>query len=457
MDPYKTNRLGAAIQRGLSELIATRVKDPRVGLVSISQVELNRDHSRAKVFVAVTGEEEDRAASLAGLRQARGFLQGQLGRLLRLRTVPELQFAHDDSMDRGFGIEAKLRELEQQGEFESEQERLRRLRVEDLEPAAELLEPLREAGSVWITGHWNPDPDCAGAALALGAALAGLDREVTVFRFADSPPGLATLPGWEDTVDADAAEALLAESPPELVLLVDCHRSDRTGPLQDVIDRVERVVCIDHHLVSGRRAPVPGWLEDRAESTCTLAYRVIQELAGEEALDQDTATNIFAGLAGDTGGFRFDNVKPATFHLAARLAELGVDTAGVQQRLLYERRRQGLELMERALASVTYAGGGRVAVMRISQEDLTATGANMAETEGLVNLLMSVTGVVYAVLLKEVEKDVWRGSLRTDTGDVQAVAASFGGGGHVRAAGCTITGPGDEVVARLTEALLAAE
>ena len=459
MDPYKTNRLSAAMQRTLSDLIATRVKDPRVGMVTISQVELNRDHSLAKIFVAVTGDDEERDLSLAGLKKASGFLQHQLGRVLRMRTLPALKFYYDDSLDRGFGVEQVLRDLEDQGEFESESDRRRRLRLEDLELPRELVEPLETAESIWITGHWNPDPDSMGSALALAAVLRDLDKDVTVFRYPDPPPGLTGLPGWSGSTPAAEAPSLLAEGPPDLVLLVDCHRTDRCGELQDTLDRVENIVCLDHHLVSGRRAPVPGWLETRAESTCTLAYRLIQELTDHdpEAIDVDVATNLFAGLAGDTGGFRFDNVGPATFRLAADLAERGVNTAELQHQLLHQRRRQGLDLIQRALAGVTYSGGGRVAMVRVALADLAATGAAMAEAEGLVNMITSVDGVAYAAVLKEIESDVWRVSMRSQAGDVQAVAAAFGGGGHVRAAGCTIRGTGDEVAVQVTEALLAAE
>ena len=459
MDPYKTNRLSAAIQRTLSDLIATRVKDPRIGMVTISQVELNRDHSQAKIFVAVTGDDEERELSLAGLKTASGFLQHQLGRVLRMRTLPALRFHYDDSLERGFGVEQVLRDLEDQGEFESESDRRRRLKLEDLAPPGELVEPLEAAATIWIAGHWNPDPDCMGAALALAAVLRDLDKEVTVFRYPEPPPGLTRLPGWSECTPTSEAPAMLLEESPDLVLLADCHRTDRCGDLQDTLDRIETIVCLDHHLVSGRRAPVPGWLEARAESTCTLAFRLIQELTDHapEAIDVDVATNLFAGLAGDTGGFRFDNVSPATFRLAADLAERGVDTAELQHQLLHQRRRQGLDLIQRALAGVTYSGGGRVAVTRVALADLAATGAAMAEAEGLVNMITSVEGVVYAAVLKEIDNDVWRVSMRSPVGDVQVVAAAFGGGGHVRAAGCTIDGTGDEVAVLVTEALLAAE
>lgn len=459
MDPYRTNRLAADIQRLLGDLLATRVKDPRVQMVAISQLELNRDHSQARVYVTVTGDESEQQEALRGLRRAAGFLQREVGNGLRLRSTPTLVFALDEGLERGFGVQKVLHDLAVQGEFLDEDEKRRRLRHEDLEPPRELLEPLRAAGTIWLTGHWNPDPDCAGAMLALAAVLRGLDREVAAFAFPDPPDGLATLPGWELTTPVDQAPELLAAQPPDLALLVDCHRTDRCGELRDTLDRLPAVLCLDHHLVSGRRAPVPGWLEPRAESTCTLAYRLIQVLTdgAADAIDAEVATNLFAGLAGDTGGFRFNNVAPATFRLAGELAARGADTSEVQHRLLHQRSRAGLDLMHRALGGLVYAGDGSIAVLRVDRAMLRASGATLAESEGLVNLLTTVDGVRYAALLKEQEQGVWRVSLRSRQGDVQAVAARFGGGGHRAAAGCTIEDEGDEAQAQVIAALLEAE
>jgi len=463
MDPFKKNRMNSAIQRALSDLIAMRVKDPRVGLVSISQVEVNRDNTVAKVHVAVTGDDIDRKKSLAGLRKASGFLQTQVGRNLRMRAVPQLHFVYDDSMDRGFGVEEILKELEDKGEFLDEKERRRQLTLDDFEPPEELVDPLLEANTIWMVGHWSPDPDCIGSCLALAEVFRAMDKDVTVFRYPEPQRSLVALPGWDETVDVSEAEGMLAEEAPDVALLMDCHRTDRTGPLRDTLDKLPTVLCVDHHLVSGRRAPVPGWLDARAESTCTLAYRLIEILADEdeEAIDglitKDVATNLFAGIAGDTGGFRFDNTTPMTFRLAADLAERGVDTAGLQHTILHERRHQALSLLQLALAGSVFTGGGKVAVMRVTRDMLAGSGATMDETEGFVNILTSVSGVRYACLLKEQEPNVWRASLRTQGGDVQSVAAAFGGGGHKQAAGCTIEGDGDEVAAEVTEALLNAE
>lgn len=474
MDPYKTNRLNAALQRTLSELLETRVRDPRVGFVTISGVELNRDHSVAKVFYSVlgqnlgdrsAGEPDDgtRASTEAGLKQATGFLQAQVARILELRATPELRFVPDDSLDRSEAVEAVLKDLAARGEFRSEAERRRALTLADFVPPRDLLEPLRAARTIWIAPHFNPDPDAVGSALALCDALRHLGKDAVVLRYPDPPLGITWLPGWKHGLDVGAAPARLAAAAPDLGVLVDCHRTDRLGPLQETFDRLPRLVCIDHHLVTGRRAPLPGWVDDRAEASVTLVHQVIMALhaaADPETVDDDDpitlniATNLFAGLAGDTGGFRFENTLPMTFGLARDLAARGVDTAAASHRVLHQRRRAGLDLLQRCLATCVWTAGGKVVTARASLAVLAETKAAASETEGFVNILTSVEGVQYAAFLKETAPDVWRASLRAMAdGDVQAVAARYGGGGHRRAAGCTIEGTGDDVAAEIGAAL----
>ena len=464
MDPYKTRKLNHSVRKTLSLLLETAVKDPRVGFVTVGGVELNRDHSVAKVYVSVLGDEREREQSLAGLRKARGFLQGRLARALRLRQTPELRFVYDDSLQRSEGVESVLQDLEQRGEFETEAQRRGKLQLTDLRPPAELLRALCAARRVWVVPHWNPDPDAMGAALAMGEALAGIDKEVTVWCYADPPLGLADLPGFAAVSLADDAPEAYETRPPDLVLLVDCHRTDRCGHLAETLDRTAEIWCIDHHLVSGRKAPLPGWVDERSCSACTLVHRVIDELArGAGGLCEPfaptvaMATNIYTGLVNDTGGFRFSNTMPLTFELAGELAAQGVDTAAVARQTLHRYRQAGIALLERVLGSFVYHAGGRIVTALVTREMLAETGAQLADSEGFVNLATAVDGVKYVAFLKELETDVWRVSLRVrGDGDVQSVAANYGGGGHRQAAGCTIEGSGEAVLQRLVVELTAA-
>ena len=460
MDPYKTSRMNHAIRRKLSELLQAAIKDPRLEFVSIGAVDLNRDHSVAKVYYSVLGDDGDKERSLAGLKKARGFLQGRLGRSLRLRQTPELRFVYDRSLDRSLDLEQVLSELEERGEFESENQRRRRLQLEDLVPPRDLLAALHGGKQIWVVPHWNPDPDAVGSALAMAGALRALGKEVLVVSYPEPAVGLVDLPGYDLSVPADEAAHVLQEDPPDTILLVDCHRPDRCGPLADVLSGLPNSWTIDHHLISKRQAPVPGWVEARACSTATLVYRVIEELAAGSdegpslQLDLDLATCLYAGLLNDTGGFRFPNTTPLTFELARRLTLLGVDPAAVARQTLHRHRRQGLDLLQRTLATFEYAAEGRILSYCVDQEMLAATGTVLADTEGFINLATAVEGVEYVLFLKELEPEVWRVSLRASGGgDVQTVAARHGGGGHRPAAGCTVPGRREDVLATLVSEL----
>jgi len=115
MDPYRTNKLNQSILEVLSQLLQASVKDPRVGFVTLNAVKLNRDHSVAKVFFSVMGDEEDRKTSFIGLKKARGFLQTKLVRTLGIRQAPQLRFEYDETVERALDMGAVLDGLADQG------------------------------------------------------------------------------------------------------------------------------------------------------------------------------------------------------------------------------------------------------------------------------------------------------------------------------------------------------
>ncbi len=467
MDPYRKNKLSQAILEVLGELLQSQVKDPRVGFVTLGEVKLNRDSSVAEVFFSVLGDETARQDSLRGLKKAKGFLQSKLTRTLGLRAAPDLRFVYDDSVERGLALDDVLDGLRDSGELLTEDEKKRRLSLDDLEAPVDLLRGLREAEKVWVVPHHNPDPDAIGSALALYLALREMGKDVRVFSYPDPAMGLADLPGYGDVTLSTEAEEIFDAEEPDTLVLVDCHRIDRTGELAETLERFEKRLCIDHHLVSGRRAPEAGWVEARSCSTCTLVYGVITALAAGDGegdddddafeLSLDMATNIYAGLCNDTGGFRFSNTMPFSFELARRLSALGVDTAEVAATTLHRYRPAGVALMQRVLATFAYHDGGRILTLHADRAMLKDTGGSMTDTEGFVNIATAVDGVVYVAFLKELDDQVWRVSLRTrDGGDVQSIAARHGGGGHRQAAGCTIEGAVEDVTALLVDELTAA-
>ncbi len=454
MDPYKLDRQSSAIRKALGEIVEVDLKDPRVGFVSINEVRLNRDQTVAEVFVSVIGDDDAKRDSLRGLKKARGFLQGKLGDVLRLRRTPDLQFILDEAVDRGMGIEAILEEL--QGEPEAD---LSELTLDSFVPPRELLDTLAAAARVWVVPHFNPDPDAMGSALALAAALRAGGKEATALVYPDPPSGFAALPGIDDALLSTDAEAAFAEAAPDLVMMVDCHGTGRAEDLAAVLDKAPAAWCIDHHLADDSK--LPGWIDARASSASLLVMRVVEELSDGELdgvaefeFDADMAACIYAGLVTDTGGFRFPNTLPVSFEAAEALARTGIDVADLAERVLHRRTRGGMELLKAVMATFTFHEDGRVVSLRCDRAMLESSGGVMSDTEGFVNLATAVEGVCFAVFLKERDDGKWRVSLRAVCdGDVQSVAASRGGGGHRLAAGCTVDGPPEAALEDLVAAL----
>lgn len=462
MDPYKLQRQNAAIRKVLGELLAVEVKDPRVGFVTINGVELNRDQTVAEVFVSVLGDERERKDSLAGLKKARGFLQGRLSDVLRLRATPDLRFIYDESLDQGLGVETILDELSARGEFVDEAERRRRRTLDSLEPPLDLLAALAGAGRIWVVPHVNPDPDAMGSALALAEALRAAGKEAEALHYAEPPAGCESLPGYADALDPEAVAAAFADDEgPDLVVAVDFHHLERTGDLEPLLARAGAAWCIDHHLDGNGPAPLPGWIEPVASSASLLVLRVIERLVADGQQDAPAidltatmATNLYAGLYTDTGGFRFPNTLPLSFEAAARLVSAGADAADVAERTLHQRSPASLALLARVLDTFDYHHGGRILTLRVTREMLAATSTTMADTEQFTGLASAVSGVRFVVFLKEREDGAWRVSLRTDAaGDVHTAASQRGGGGHRQAAGCTATGDPETLVAALVAEL----
>ena len=453
MDPYRIKRQNTAIQKVLSELIASDVKDPRVGFVTVNGVELNRDQTVAKVFVSVLGDPGEVSKSLRGLKKARGYLQGRLSDILRLRSTPDLRFIHDDTLEKGMSVDEILSDLADKGEFKDEAERNRDRDLASLEPPLDLMKAIERGRTVWVVPHWNPDPDAMGSALALGEALSEMGKDVTVLRYPDAPAGFPELPGFDATPEPEDLPGRLESEDPDLLLLTDCHDLSRTGDYADFLSRIPDAWCIDHHLL-GSRAPLPGWIEPLACAASLLVMRVIEELLPEadgEVLTLTMAENLYAGIVADTGGFRYPNTLPLTFEAAHRLSRMGIDTSRLAEKLLYQRSRAGLQLLQAVFPTFEFHADGRILSLHVTQEMIRAAGATLSDTEGFISLAAGVDGLEFVVFLKDQGDDVWRVSLRSlGEGDVQDVAAGFGGGGHRQASGCTISGD----VASLTEELV---
>jgi phosphoesterase RecJ-like protein len=317
-------------------------------------------------------------------------------------------------------------------------------------PPPELLRLLQQKDCFLLATHVNPDADGVGSMLGLAGALRRVGKTVCAVRHDEAPSTFTHLPGWEQTSGYDQCRG-----PFDAVILFDCHEIERIGPAARSLGGGETVVVIDHHLTEdGGGDGHLEWVEPRAAASAALVHSLLRTATGL-SLDGDAATCLYAGLLTDTGGFRFSNTSAETLAVASDLVAHGADAAGLAEAFLHRRRPETLRLLSRVLDSFDYRCDGRVVLARMTQAMCEATGARMEDTEGFVNFATSAEGVELVALLKEETQNRWRISLRAnDPHNVRRVAQVFDGGGHAKAAGCTIEAPLEEVERRLLDALI---
>lgn len=349
----------------------------------------------------------------------------------------------------------------------------------DLAEAARLI---REAGSATVVTHAKPDGDAIGSVVALVAALRHLGLAATGRLVGPVPASLLPLIGNEPVCVLQPGEAMPDAA---LVVIVDTGAYVQLGPIADwVRARLDRTLILDHHL-SGDVAAAHRWVDGDAAACAEIIAALLDHLAEKPGIDgperrtgrigtraddwhnplysQTVRDALFAGIASDTGWFRFSNTRPTTHELAARLIRLGVDHADLYARLEQTERPQKLALLIRALDSLELVGDGRVAIMTLRAADFADTGALLEETERFVDLPQSVATVQVVVLVTETppehledRRSMIRISFRSKPGvhavNVAKLAEQFGGGGHARAAGAKVAGSLADVLGRIREA-----
>jgi phosphoesterase RecJ-like protein len=314
-------------------------------------------------------------------------------------------------------------------------------------PADVLAALDRGPGRALMLGHVHPDADVLGTLLGLGEALQARGWTVLAGGPHPAPGVLGFLPGVERYQVLKSLEGTF-----DVTVLTDCPNPDRTEGLIDAATRASRaVVNIDHH-PDNRRYGTVNWIDVGAAATGEMVYRLLTALRAP--LTPSIATNLFTALHTDTGSFRYSNVTPETFRIAAALTAAGAEPAAVSSALYERRAGDALRLLGESLSRIRVSDDGRVAWLALPAG---AVPEAFVESEELVNYPRSIGSVKVACLLRELGGDRVKVSLRGKGDvDVNRIAARFGGGGHVNAAGCTVTGSLDDVTQRLLDAVNAA-
>ncbi|WP_303816401.1 bifunctional oligoribonuclease/PAP phosphatase NrnA [Selenomonas ruminantium] len=287
------------------------------------------------------------------------------------------------------------------------------------ETAAELKAHER----IVLTAHVNPDGDAIGSSLGLMHALKVLGKEVQVFIDDDIPAAFSVLPGYELIGKPEEGQNI----PADLLVAVDVSL-DRIGRVNEAVKAP--TLNIDHHITNDGKADKL-YLDGNAAATAEIIYQLIEELGAP--CTQEMAMCLYTGLAMDTGWFRFSNTTPNTMRVAAALLACGAQPHVISE-ALEQRPFAEVQSLAFALQKIELLSDGKVAGICLNNADLQEHEA----PEGLIGMVRVIEGVDIAFTLKEKEPGLCRVSLRSKGIDVTKIALQFGGGGHVRAAGCSI-------------------
>lgn len=320
------------------------------------------------------------------------------------------------------------------------------------QPAHELFRKVCGAARrITLTTHINPDGDAVGSELSLARYLLTLGKDVRIVNQDPTPENLRFLERPETPISiygAGADDESVRGA--DLVVLVDNAAPDRLGRLEPLMLEVaSRTLCIDHHPSRGTPWAYP-ILDEGSSATAAMIYELTR--AAGWTPDLAAAQAMFAGLATDTGYFRFNSTTAQGHEIAAELLRLGVDSAAVY-RAIYERNSLAYtRLLGHALVGLHTAAGGAIAWVELRHALLRDLGAEELDASEVATSLLAMDGLVVALLFRELPGGRIKVSLRSKGDvDVHALAGEFGGGGHRNASGIVVDGPLDEVVPSVVE------
>ncbi len=302
----------------------------------------------------------------------------------------------------------------------------------------------REHESFIVSAHIRADGDAIAALCFVDSLLKRLGKTVLAVLHDTLPDQKYSF--LESFHDIRPVSSVLCPSDAILVLL-DTPTRERMGDVAEWLLPQTRIINIDHH-VSNTGFGFIDIVDAAASSTSEMLMQFWDLFP--DLMDEKMAEMLFTGICFDTGRFRFSNTTQSTFRIAGRLVEAGVRPEQITEAVFYQWSLIHARTIGRALNNLQVCKQGKVAVMLLDHEFFAQNPDGWKEVEGISDLGTSIAGIEIALFFKEIEPQRFKVSLRSaDHWDVGRIASAFGGGGHVKAAGCEIRGEFDSALRRL--------
>lgn len=308
---------------------------------------------------------------------------------------------------------------------------------------AEVLDGVK---TMAIAGHIRPDGDCVGSCMALYAYIKKWFPEIQADIYLETPRPVFGYLAYMDEVKSEAS----GEKEYDLFVTCDVSTRDRLAVAGDYFEKAKKTVCIDHHVSNLGFAQINHILPD-ASSSCEVLYGLLDP----EKVDREIAQAVYTGIIHDTGVFQYSCTSPETMRIAGELMKTGFDFTELIEKSFYQKTYIQNQVMGRVLAESILLLNGKCIVGYMKKKDMDFYGVDGADLDGIVSQLRLTEGVEVAIFIYEKSTQEFKVSLRSNGDvDVSKIAVFFGGGGHVKAAGCEMAGSMYDVVNNITAELV---
>lgn len=294
----------------------------------------------------------------------------------------------------------------------------------------DITKAIEKANNIIVLPHKSADADCLGSAFALKLILEKLGKKVVVLLEEKEP-----VPRTCDILHGVKKEENIVA---DLVIAVDCGDLERLGDRVQIFNSCPETMNIDHHPTNTMFAKY-NFVDAKASATGEIIYRLSEFM--QVTLDKNIAENLYAAIISDTGRFAYSNTTENTHIIISKLHSYQIDHVEINEFLFERNSLPRLMLIKVALNSLEVYKDGKVATVQVTRDELMQLGATEEDAGGLISYPRSLETVLVSVCFREsLVADVIKVSLRSNIYDVSEIAKQFGGGGHVRASGCSIKG-----------------
>lgn len=302
---------------------------------------------------------------------------------------------------------------------------------------------LNNVDSAAISGHIKPDGDCIGSVLALYNYITRNYPSVRTDLFLEESGGKFDFLKGFDRIDHSCEK----ERSYDIMFCLDCSTEERLGAAQKYFSKAKKTVCLDHH-VSNQGYADENYIFGDLSSACEVLYHFLEK----EKMDREIAACLYTGIICDTGVFKYPSTSPETMRIAADLMEFGLDTNYIIDESFYSKNWNENRILGYAVQNSHLAFDGKVVYSVLSEEEMKVFSVTQKDLEGIVSQLRLTRGVKCAVFMYETGSSCYKVSFRSETPfDVNDLAGVFGGGGHVRAAGCNVQGDPDSILKQILD------